>query len=84
MLIVETMNSYDEIPVKFCKHCLYLGNVKVTNLFDQQVEYCPHCGSTEFEETTIDEWDKLFEEKYKQGKFLKLKKSWRTIMEESR
>ena len=66
------MNSYDEIPVKFCKHCLYLGNVKVTNLFDQQVEYCPYCGSTEFEE------------KYKQGKFLKLKKSWRTIMEESR
>jgi hypothetical protein len=75
-------NEYDKLPVIYCKHCLYLGNTKTKFLFNKYVEYCPHCYGTEFVKSSIGKWEQLFEEKYKQGKFLKLKKSWKEIMEE--
>ena len=78
------IKDYDDIPVKFCKHCLFLGNTRKTKFLDSIIEYCPQCGSTEFDESLIDEWNILFEKKYKQGNFLKLNKPWRKIMEESR
>lgn len=84
----ETINQeaeaidYNAIPVHYCKHCLYLGNPSETTLLNTKVEFCPYCGSTDFEDSHIEEWEKKFEEKYKQGKFLNIKKSWRKIMEE--
>lgn len=74
--------EYNEIPVTYCKHCLYLGNTLEMNVLDQVIEYCPHCGGTDFDESSIEDWEKLFESKYKQGNFLKIKKSWKKIMEE--
>lgn len=76
----EQINFNDE-PVHYCSQCLYLGNPKVMELPTATIEYCPHCGSTTFEDSHIEEWEKKFEEKYKQGKFLNIKKSWRKIME---
>lgn len=74
--------DYNNIPVHYCKHCLYLGNPNETTLLNTVIEFCPHCGSTDFEDSHIEEWEKKFEETYKQGKFLNIKKSWRKIMED--
>lgn len=75
-------SEYNKLPVCYCKHCLYLGNPKIKRMFDTDIEYCPYCGSTESEKSSIDKWELKFEKKYKQGKFLKLNKSWKKIMEE--
>ena len=69
--------TYDDEPVYYCKHCLSLDNPAVV----ADIEYCKYCGSTEFESDTIDNWEDKFEEKYKQGKFLKINKKWKTIMQ---
>lgn len=70
--------TYNDEPVYYCKYCLSLSNPK---LLDDGTEYCEFCGSTEFESDTIDIWENKFEEKYKQGKFLKIDKKWKTIMQ---
>lgn len=75
-------SEYNKIPVTYCKHCLYLGNPESKLVFNQYIEYCPYCYGTDFEKSTIDKWEKKFEDKYKQGKFLNIKKSWKKIMEE--
>ena len=75
-------SEYNKIPVVYCSGCLYLGNPKTRFLFDTNINYCPYCGSTDFIKGTIEEWETKFENKYKQGNFLKLKKSWKQIMEE--
>ena len=71
-------SNYNDEPVHYCKHCLSLSNPIV---LDDGTEYCEFCGSTEFVDSHIDEWEKQFEQKYKQGKFLKLNKKWKTIMQ---
>lgn len=75
-------NEYNKLPVIYCRHCLYLGNPKTRKIFDETITYCPHCFGTDFDKSTIEIWEKKFEDKYKQGKFLKLNKSWKKIMEE--
>jgi hypothetical protein len=80
----EKIIDYNEEPVHYCKECLYLGNPKYTEteLEGHQLEYCPYCGSTEFEDSHIIEWENKFEEKYKKGKYLKIRnKTWKKIME---
>lgn len=79
---MNSNNKYDKIPVTYCKHCLYLGNPKTRRIFNDDIDYCPYCNGTEFDSSTIREWEVKFEQKYKQGKFLKLNKSWKKIMEE--
>ena len=77
----ETVD-YNEEPVHYCSNCLYLGNPKITQMpGSQDLEYCPHCGSTQYTDSSIFEWESKFEAKYKQGKFLNIKKSWEKIME---
>ena len=71
--------DYNEEPVHYCKHCLSLDNPLVVEGTD--IEYCKYCGSTDFEESTISIWEKLFENKYKQGEYLKINKKWKTIMQ---
>ena len=77
-----SQNEYNNEPVHYCQHCLYLGNPREVDLAGLNIEYCPYCGSTDFEDTHIEVWEEKFENKYKQGKFLNLKKSWRKIMED--
>ena len=74
-------NEYNDEPVVYCKHCLYLGNPSEI----AGITFCPYCGSTDFEESHIDVWDKKFQEKYKQGKFINIKKErgkdlWKKIL----
>ena len=70
-------SNYNDEPVHYCKYCLSLDNPEMLD----GTEYCKYCGSTEFEDSHIEEWEKQFEQKYKQGKFLKLNKKWKTIMQ---
>ena len=70
-------SNYNDEPVHYCKYCLSLDNPEMLD----GTEYCKYCGSTEFEDSYIEEWEKQFEQKYKQGKFLKLNKKWKTIMQ---
>lgn len=77
----ETIDFNNE-PVHYCSQCLYLGNPKEVEFAGTTVEYCPYCGSTDFEDSHIEEWENKFETKYKQGKYLNIKKPWRKIMEE--
>ena len=70
-------SNYNDEPVHYCKYCLSLDNPEMLD----GTEYCKYCGSTEFVDSHIDEWEKQFEQKYKQGKFLKLNKKWKTIMQ---
>jgi hypothetical protein len=75
--------DYNEEPVHYCSHCLYLGNPSIApfNYNNKPLEFCPYCGSTDFNDSHIFDWEKKFEEKY--GiKYLKIKnKTWRKIME---
>ena len=73
----QTDIDYNDEPVHYCKYCLSLDNPEVTG----DIEYCKYCGSTDFEESSIEEWEQKFETKYKQGKFLKINKKWKTIMQ---
>lgn len=70
--------NYNDEPVHYCKQCLSLDNPK---MLDDNTEYCEYCGSTEFGDCLIDEWENKFELKYRQGKFLNINKKWKTIME---
>lgn len=71
--------DYNDEPVHYCTHCLSLDNPMLIEGTD--IEYCKYCGSTDFEESPIEEWEKKFEDKYKQGKYLKINKKWKTIMQ---
>lgn len=74
--------DYNEEPVHYCSNCLYLGNPLIVGTKDNQmIEFCPKCGGTHFSDSHIEEWENKFESKYKQGRYLKLKKSWEKIME---
>ena len=54
-------DEYNDIPVLYCKHCLSL---LVKN--DEFVgDYCAECGSTDIEETHIENWEILYQKKYK-------------------
>ena len=54
-----TINDYNDEPVHYCKNCLSL-RVKIVGGFD----FCDECGSTNIETTHIDNWDKLYQERY--------------------
>lgn len=70
--------DFNKEPVHYCKYCLSLDNPVVLS---ENIIYCKYCGSTEFTESSIEEWEKQFEDKYKQGKYLKINKKWKNIMQ---
>lgn len=55
-------NPYNDEPVFYCKSCLSLKikTIPMMSGFD----YCDKCGSTNIGETSIQEWEKLYIEKY--------------------
>lgn len=55
-------DDYDEIPVYYCKECLSLKIMRVAGLKDAC--YCDDCGSTNIDETSIEEWDSLYKRKH--------------------
>lgn len=51
--------SYNKDPVYYCKCCLSL---KIRALGDE--EFCEDCGAMDIATTSIEEWEKMYEEKY--------------------
>lgn len=61
-------NSYDDIPVAYCKECLSLAVIEEDFIGD----YCDECGCTDIEYTDIHTWEDMYEKKYGQ-KYLQTK-----------
>lgn len=57
----EPLNEYDLEPIKYCTKCFSLA-VKYEESID--VEFCGDCGCTNIGETTVEEWERLYEKKY--------------------
>ena len=66
-MIPLTKEEYNDIPVYYCTECLSLK----IHPYDEKTNYCNDCGNTEIKEIHIDEWDKLYKEKYKKS-YLKI------------
>lgn len=56
-----TKEECNDEPVVYCKHCLSLS-IRVFG----GIDYCDKCGSTEMEESSIEDWDQLYQKKYNQ------------------
>ena len=54
-----TIDDYNDEPVHYCKQCLSL-KIKIVGKFD----FCDDCGSTDIITAHVDEWDKLYQERY--------------------
>ena len=55
-----TIEDYNNIPVYYCPHCLSL-RIKMLNDY---IDYCDNCGYTEIETTHIDEWKKMYRQRF--------------------
>lgn len=55
-----TKEEYNDIPVMYCSSCLSLL-VEEDELIG---DYCHQCGCTEIKETHIEDWEKLYIQKY--------------------
>lgn len=65
------MDEYNDLPMTICKHCYWPGEPEKAELGDIVVSFCPCCGSTDFVEVHVDEFNNQFEKTYKQGPYLK-------------
>lgn len=54
--------DYDSIPVYYCKQCLSLKIKGVPSI--PGMDYCDECNSTNIEQTSIEEWEKLYQQRY--------------------
>lgn len=54
--------QYNDIPVHYCKSCLSL-KIK-TVVVGSDLDFCDECGSTDIEQAHIDEWRKLYKDRY--------------------
>jgi len=57
-----TKEEYNNVPVFYCKNCLSLRIRDVESIEDS--EYCDGCGSTDIEQTSIEQWDAMYIERY--------------------
>lgn len=57
-----TKEDYNNEPVFYCKQCLSLLIRAVPGMAD--MDYCNECNSTNVEKATIEEWERLYEQKY--------------------
>lgn len=53
---------YDAIPVYYCKQCLSLRIMDVPGIED--TDFCDNCNSTNIEQTDIQTWERLYQERY--------------------
>lgn len=56
---VYTTEDYNNEPVYYCKQCLSL-KIKVVGGYD----FCDDCGNASIATAHIEEWEKLYEERY--------------------
>ena len=72
--------NYNELPITYCRDCLWIGRVESVMVNGVHKEFCPHCGCTSFKSISADKWDELFRFKYKRPSFYKCKESWSEII----
>lgn len=70
----EKRNSYDEDPVFYCKRCLSLNIRQMPFMKDQ--DYCGECGAVEVGEADIEEWKRMYKEKYGHDYIVKKELKW--------
>lgn len=58
---LDKHKQYDEEPVIFCSKCLSL---KIKHEDSVGVDYCLDCGCTDVTESTIEDWEKMYVERY--------------------
>lgn len=54
--------NYNEEPVFYCEKCMSLRIRFVNGLSNS--EYCDNCGSTEINQSNIEDWRQKFKDKY--------------------
>lgn len=57
----EKHENYNIEPVRYCSECYSLA-IKYEDSLDTEV--CSHCGCTKISETSIEEWEALYEKRY--------------------
>lgn len=58
----EKQSEYNKEPIYYCKNCLSL---RVRNIpLIEQSDYCDECGSTNIEQSTIEEWEEIYKNKF--------------------
>lgn len=60
---MEKSEDYNDIPVHYCKYCLSL-RIKTIAGGSLGLDHCDECGGTDIASTHINEWEKLYEERY--------------------
>lgn len=59
---MDNLEEYNNIPVHYCKGCLSLKIKTVTT--GLSLDYCDDCGCTNTGQTHIEEWKRLYRERY--------------------
>lgn len=54
--------NYNDEPVFYCERCMSLRIRFVNGLSNS--EYCDNCGSTEINQSNIEDWRQQFKDKY--------------------
>lgn len=55
-------DEYNNEPVFYCVKCLSLKIRDIPYMSDS--DYCDACGSTNIQQTHIDQWEEMYEKKY--------------------
>ena len=66
--------SYDDEPVYYCKRCLSL-NIRQIPMMENQ-DYCEDCGTVDIGTANIEEWKKMYREKYGRDLIEKKERKW--------
>lgn len=70
-----TKETYNSIPVYYCKDC---GSLRIMTMGDtEDDDYCDNCGSTTIGKASIDVWIDLQETKFKTIKPIKFNRHGR-------
>lgn len=58
----EEKQNYNDVPVFYCAHCLSL-NIRYVKGIDDS-EYCDSCGSSNIEQSLIQDWETKYKDKF--------------------
>ena len=59
---IDKQSEYNSEPVLYCSHCLSLRVMSIPEIKDS--DYCDECCRTDINKARIDEWEKLYVQKY--------------------
>lgn len=57
----DKQKEYNDEPVIYCPKCYSLNIIEDSVI---GISYCKECGCTDFKETTIEEWESMYRERY--------------------